>query len=70
MVSNRTVKRVVVLCGVVALLSVVCGYLVGWSLGMHYGKQIGEMEVIENAILSSDSDYYYLEYDGNVHFYE
>ena len=70
MVTDYTVKKVILLCVAVAFVASVASYFVGWSVGMHYGKQIGEYEVIENAIISNDSDYFYLEYDGNVHYYE
>lgn len=70
LVSDFTLKRVIVLCGIVAILGLICGYFVGWSMGLNYGEKIGEMEVIENASISHDSDYHYLEYNGEVHFYE
>lgn len=70
LVSDFTVKKVMVLCIIVLMLGSVFGYLTGWFLGSYYGKQIGEAEVIENAILSHDDQYHYLEYNENIHFYE
>ena len=70
LVSDYTAKKVIVLCSVVMLLGSVFGYLVGWALGSYYGKELGKAEVIENAILSHDDQYHYMEYDGNIHFYE
>lgn len=69
-VSDYTIKKVMVLCGIVALLGSILGYLVGWSMGLNYGEKIGEYNVIENASISHDSDYHYLEYNGEVYFYE
>lgn len=69
-VSDFTVKKVIVLCFVSAFISATIMYSIGWAFGIYYGKQIGEAEVIENAILSHDDQYHYLEYNENIHFYK
>lgn len=70
LVSDFTLKRVLVLCGIVALVGSILGYFVGWSLGNYYGEKIGELNVIEKAIITHDDNYHYLEYDGIINYYE